>query len=293
MIEMSTGPPTTPPPVEPGASAQSLFTFASWEPPTVPTSHSHPYQNGGAIAKVPNTPKEHRQHQQHHHHSEQNQPSASLLLPPPQPAFDELLQLCRTGQRVLVCMRGPPGSGKSTLAVQLVSAAVPGSPLGQHICGADDYFWQRGPDNIVRYVYNVHELTTAHAHCKRSVGERLAAGWSPLCVDNTHMQSWEMHDYVTLAVRHGYIVRLLEPSVPWAQSVAQLAQRNQHGVPRDKIAKMLERYQPVTVVQLMRDCRAEYTVPMPQMRLLPPLAVAEQHQSHTVGTNSMFYKCCI
>lgn len=277
MIEMSTQttPSPTPTVTDPAQylphNDQSFYSsdwstlLTSVPPPTIHPNHHH---NGGAIAKVQSvpvtslhststaTPQHNGNHQQHY----------AAFAPPAQPAFDDLLRVCRTGRRVLVCMRGPPGSGKSTLAAHLVAAAVPDSPAHLHICGADDYFWRPGG----RYMYNVHELTAAHAHCKRMVEERAAAGWSPLCVDNTNMQTWEMHDYVTIAGRHGYEVRLLEPTVPWRQSAEQLAQRNRHGVPREKIAKMLTRYQPVTVADLVRQSRVEYAMPLPQMRLQPP-----------------------
>ena len=41
----------------------------------------------------------------------------------------------------------------------------------------------------------------------------------------------------------GYMVEIVEPTTPWRFNPSELARRNSHGVPRDKIEKMLERYE--------------------------------------------------
>lgn len=167
----------------------------------------------------------------------------------------------------MVLMRGAPGSGKSTLARRLCDEAVPHSDRKHHIFSADDYFVRRNG----RYVFVPTDLPLAHQQCQRLVGEQAQQGWSPLCVDNTHMQLWEMSEYAHVAARCGYVLRLLEATVAWRRSPTQLAERNTHGVPREKIVAMLSRYEKCEggAEALMADCGAKYWMTMPQMRRWP------------------------
>ncbi len=66
----------------------------------------------------------------------------------------------------------------------------------------------------------------------------LTRGHSPVLVDNTNTQSWEMHPYARMASERGYSVLLLEPGTPWRRRIAELARRTRHRVPKDKIALM-------------------------------------------------------
>lgn len=172
----------------------------------------------------------------------------------------------------MVLMRGAPGSGKSTLARRFVDEAVAGSPHRQHIFSADDYFVRRNG----RYVFAPADVPAAHQQCQQLVARQAQQGWSPLCVDNTHMQLWEMHEYVHIAARYGYVLRLLEPTVAWRRAPMQLAQRNTHGVPYDKIVAMLARYQKCDggADALMAECGAKYWMAMPQMRRWPERGTA-------------------
>ena len=54
----------------------------------------------------------------------------------------------------------------------------------------------------------------------------------------------------------GYTVEIVEPTTPWRFNPSELARRNSHGVPQDKIEKMLERYQHgVTVDSILASSR--------------------------------------
>lgn len=148
--------------------------------------------------------------------------------------------LVENGVKVLILMRGVPGSGKTHLAQIVVSLVTKGSDLSQHIFSTDDYFIMLGRGN---YAYDSHQLPLAHHWNQRRVFEALRRATNPVVVDNTHTQAWEMEPYVSMAVSQGYLIEVLEPVTPWRTKEAELAKRNIHSVPREKIRQMLERYE--------------------------------------------------
>ncbi|XP_038618085.1 NEDD4-binding protein 2-like 2 isoform X2 [Tachyglossus aculeatus] len=68
-------------------------------------------------------------------------------------------------------------------------------------------------------------------------------GRSPVIIDNTNTQAWEMKPYVEMAIGKGYRVEFHEPETWWKFDPEELEKRNKHGVPREKIAQMLDRYE--------------------------------------------------
>ncbi|XP_067663295.1 NEDD4-binding protein 2-like [Haliotis asinina] len=134
------------------------------------------------------------------------------------------------GRQLLVLLRGLPGSGKSYLAREIVFHGV--------ILSTDDYFLRCGD-----YRYNQDQLTEAHTWNKQRACDAMDRRVSPVIIDNTNTMEWEMLPYVKMAVARGYDVEVLEPSTPWKFHPKVLAKRNSHGVGRDAIRKMNQRYQ--------------------------------------------------
>ncbi|OCT93105.1 NEDD4-binding protein 2-like 2 [Xenopus laevis] len=136
-------------------------------------------------------------------------------------------------ERKLILLRGLPGSGKTTLARLLLNL----NPDGL-VFSTDDFFCQKDG-----YSYNVKLLGDAHNwnqfRARRAMDDRR----SPVIIDNTNMQGWEMKPYVQMAIEHGYFVDFLEPETWWKLDPLELAKRNTHGVPHEKISQMLERYE--------------------------------------------------
>lgn len=156
----------------------------------------------------------------------------------------------RAGYRVMVLMRGPPGSGKSFLSKTLVSNYVSkpyNMDISNYIFSTDDYFY----DAKGVYRHNVNLLSTAHDYNYQRVKKSAEQGWSPIIVDNTNMQIWHMLPYVQTAVRHGYLLEILEPQTPWRRKTSQLAAMNCHGVNRETIENMLMRWEPTTSEELI------------------------------------------
>lgn len=68
-------------------------------------------------------------------------------------------------------------------------------------------------------------------------------GVSPVIIDNTNIQMWQLKTYATMAVEFTYIIQVIEPNTPWAFNEKELARRTIHGVPRVKIKDMLASYE--------------------------------------------------
>ncbi|XP_051634815.1 NEDD4-binding protein 2-like 2 isoform X5 [Manacus candei] len=136
-------------------------------------------------------------------------------------------------QKFLLILRGLPGSGKSTLSRILLGQSCDGIVLS-----TDDYFRQQDG-----YTYNAAQLGDAHDWNQKRAKQAMEQGRSPVIIDNTNTQAWEMKPYVEVALEKGYRVEFHEPDTWWKFDPEELEKRNKHGVTREKIAQMLERYE--------------------------------------------------
>ncbi|XP_073417209.1 rho-related GTP-binding protein RhoH isoform X2 [Dendrobates tinctorius] len=143
--------------------------------------------------------------------------------------------------KVLVLLRGAPGSGKSTLARLILEQ----NPTGV-ILSTDDYFSQNGD-----YHYDISCLGEAHEWNHKRAKEAFEKNVSPIIIDNTNLQGWEMKPYVSMALKHKYKVTFREPDTWWRCKPKELERRNHHGVKKEKIIKMLEHFERVTVNSLL------------------------------------------
>ncbi|XP_063980962.1 uncharacterized protein LOC135164494 [Diachasmimorpha longicaudata] len=157
-----------------------------------------------------------------------------------QATVDRIKRAILSGDKIMVLLRGLPGSGKSFLARSLVSTTTGDNPA-KYIFSADDYFVALGRGI---YMYDPKRLSDAHTITQNRAHEALSQGKTPVIIDNTNTQAWEMRPYAAMAVEFGYIVEVLEPDTPWANKIKELAQKNTHGVPKDKIEQMLMRFEP-------------------------------------------------
>jgi len=123
-----------------------------------------------------------------------------------------------------------PGSGKSTLSKQLGQGGI--------ILGTDDFFMING-----KYQFNHEMLTDAHLWNQGRTERAMQKGITPIVVDNTNVEAWEMKPYVIMAQKHGYNIEIKEPNTPWKFDAEELAKRNKHDVPKEVIEKQLSKYQ--------------------------------------------------
>jgi len=129
-------------------------------------------------------------------------------------------------QLTLYLMRGLPGSGKSTVAKKLAHNGI--------ILSTDNYWMSNG-----QYQYDPAEITTAHQWNQERANEAMMQGVSPIVIDNTNVQLWQMKPYVESALKYGYEVKFAESNTPWKSNAEELAKRNQHDVPQDVIEQMI------------------------------------------------------
>ncbi|NXL81479.1 N4BP2 protein, partial [Leptocoma aspasia] len=145
--------------------------------------------------------------------------------------------------QVLVLLRGVPGSGKSYLARNLLE-----DNPGGVILSTDDYFYKHG-----QYHYDPDCLGEAHDWNRKRAKEAFEMQISPIIIDNTNIQAWEMKPYVTLAQQFKYKVMFREPDTWWKFKPKELERRNIHGVSKEKIKRMLERYERCLTVRSILD----------------------------------------
>ncbi|KAL4640346.1 NEDD4-binding protein 2 isoform X1 [Arapaima gigas] len=153
--------------------------------------------------------------------------AVSTAVKPPQPP-----RAARLFGQILVLMRGAPGSGKSTLARTILQQNPGGVVLS-----TDDYFIRDG-----RYCFDQQGLGEAHEWNQKRAKEAFEKGVSPIIIDNTNMQSWEMKPYVALALQYKYKIMFREPDTWWKCKPRELERRTKHGVQKEKIRRMLDHY---------------------------------------------------
>lgn len=182
--------------------------------------------------------------------------------------LERVVNNIRQGYKILIILRGLPGSGKSHLAVGLTDVTLGPGNNSQHILSTDDYFIQNR-----RYVFDPSKLQEAHEWNHRRAFQAMSRGLSPVIIDNTNTQMWEMKPYAMMATDYGYMIEILEPDTWWCFNDKELARRNSHGVPRAKIKDMLDRYDKnVTTQKLLCAYSLNYKFQKPpQFRLFPPI----------------------
>ncbi|XP_039912793.1 NEDD4-binding protein 2-like 2 isoform X8 [Hirundo rustica] len=175
-------------------------------------------------------------------------------------------------QKLLLILRGLPGSGKSTLSRALLGQSCDGVVLS-----TDDYFRQR-----YGYTYNAAQLGDAHEWNRKRAKQAMEQGKSPVIIDNTNTQAWEMKPYVEVALEKGYRVEFHEPDTWWKFDPEELEKRNKHGVTREKIAQMLERYEFQISIPIVMNS----VVPPHKNTQRPPLQRRHRWGDNTDSWNS-------
>jgi predicted kinase len=121
----------------------------------------------------------------------------------------------------LLLLRGCSGSGKSTLA----------KSLGGVHYEADMFFVEDG-----EYRFDGSKLKLAHNWCMIQTQKSMVDDVSRIVVSNTFTQEWEMKTYYELAENHGYRVYSLIVE-------NRHGGVNEHGVPKDKLEQMKNRFE--------------------------------------------------
>ncbi|XP_027733459.1 NEDD4-binding protein 2-like 1 isoform X3 [Vombatus ursinus] len=107
------------------------------------------------------------------------------------------------------------------------------------IFSTDDYFFKEDGT----YEFNPEVLEEAHDWNQKRARKAMRNGISPIIIDNTNLHAWEMKPYAVMALENNYEVIFREPDTCWKFNVQELARRNTHGVPKEKIHRMKEQYE--------------------------------------------------
>lgn len=140
----------------------------------------------------------------------------------------------------LIFMRGVPGSGKSTA----------GKKVGQGgaIHSTDDLIDKQGDyreffNNMVQSK-NFGPLSQMHALNFKNAIKSIQDGVSPVVIDNTNIKPSEMKNYAIKALELGLAdenIKFVNVGTGGA-TAEELAKRNLHGVPLEKIQQMIQSY---------------------------------------------------
>lgn len=137
----------------------------------------------------------------------------------------------------LIIMRGIPGAGKSTKAKSLVG--------GGKIHSTDDVI-EAGGDYREFFAKMIASkdfspLSRAHSTNLKNAIESMKAGVTPVIIDNTNIKQNEPKAYVKAALELGYAdnnIKFVDIGTAGVEA-EELAKRNAHGVPLDKIEAMI------------------------------------------------------
>ena len=125
----------------------------------------------------------------------------------------------------LVLIRGIPGSGKTTKARTL-------EEVGFKHFEADQFFEQGGA-----YSFDAAKLGQAHQWCQWMTAKALQDGFD-VVVSNTFCRRWEMEPYFQMAKKASAELVVIEATGRF---------ENVHGVSKEKVMQMLDRWEEVVV----------------------------------------------
>ena len=130
-------------------------------------------------------------------------------------------------------LRGIPGSGKSTIAERL---GLGYSPNDVVVHSTDNYFY----DEKGNYNFDPKKLGYFHALNLMAFTKSCNTGVEVVVLDNTNTKHREYKKYVKVAEEMGYRIHILTIG---DFDIDKADERNTHGVPREAIEKMAERFQ--------------------------------------------------
>ena len=137
----------------------------------------------------------------------------------------------------LIVMRGIPGAGKSTKAKTLVGKGA--------IHSTDDVIEAGGDYNefFAKMIASgdFSDLSRAHSTNKKNAIASITNGVSPVIIDNTNIKQNEPKEIVVAALKLGLAdnnIKFVDIGAAGLEA-KELAKRNSHGVPLEKIEQMI------------------------------------------------------
>jgi predicted kinase len=129
----------------------------------------------------------------------------------------------------LILLRGLPGAGKTTLGEVMLQSNQVTRP---DVISADNYFM----DDKGNYNFDPTKLKEAHNNCQQICADRMRLEFSKVVVANTFTEEWEMKPYFEMAERYNYRIHTIIVE-------NRHGGENIHGVPKEKLQQMKDRFQ--------------------------------------------------
>lgn len=171
--------------------------------------------------------------------------------------INRILYLVSKGYKVMVLMRGCPGSGKSYQATNILSQCYENPNINEFIFSADQFFMNK---HNGRYCFDRSKISIAHQKTYENAQKAVLNEVTPIFIDNTNTEAWEMEAYVKLSVNNGYWIEIIEPNSEWAWNGEELLRKNIHNVPYLSIISMLQRYDHgITIENLLSRFKLKYS----------------------------------
>ena len=153
--------------------------------------------------------------------------------------------------KTMLIARSVAGAGKSYLCKQIKSYNE-SCHIKTEIFSTDN-FWLLATGE---YRFDPTRLGIAHAWNQRQVEialDRENVAERPDCViiDNTNLRFEELIPYLKIAKYRGIPAFEVVPNTPWMYNIDELVKRNQHGVPRETIERMLARFEASLQTRIM------------------------------------------
>ena len=180
----------------------------------------------------------------------------------------------------LIIMRGIPGSGKSTKAKSLMGKGAIHS-TDDVISASGDYkkfFADMVAANDFSRIGNMHKQNLQNAI------QSMESGVTPVIIDNTNIRAFEPKAYIQKALELGYDdnnIKIVDIGTGGA-SAEELALRNTHGVPLEKIKSMIDAHRGAGDLTIDKIMQSENTT-SPKKVLYS--AVVLDKQSHDTLLN--------
>ncbi|XP_026811963.1 NEDD4-binding protein 2 [Rhopalosiphum maidis] len=186
-----------------------------------------------------------------------NTPKINLeLLSTTETPINKILYLVSKHFKVVVLMRGCQGSGKSYQANNILNLCYKNAKHDDFIFSADNFFINKSNG---KYKFNRHKLADAHNWAFQKFQKAIELEVTPVIIDNTNCEAWEMENYAKVAVNNGYWIEIVEPSTDWAWDAAELVKKNTHSISYDSIVFTLRRYEHnITVDSLLARFKLKY-----------------------------------
>lgn len=149
----------------------------------------------------------------------------------------------------LLIVRGCSGSGKNFLVdtiledtfkayCRVAETGIDEPLISFEIFSTDDLFEIDG-----RYCWNPEYLRLFHQANLARAKLAMNNGIELVIINNTNTTFKEFSDYVEHAILHEYEIEIREPETSWKYDVEECFKRNTHGVPKEVIQKMLDRWE--------------------------------------------------